>query len=491
MGQYNLHGPSSTGRRGDDDGAVSPSSKAISIARRGGRDSSMNARKPLIRLFDGVLRRRSLHSELRRLRAFDALPPADRLAAQERRLRNLLEHAARRVPYYRRLFGEIGLTGEDGIDLARFRDLPELRREHLHDHFDELKSDDLSDRNWQLNSTGGSTGVPVTVVQDAEYFDLTGAVKYRQYEWTGYEIGDSIVKLWGSKREIVEGSINLKAKLGGLLRNITMLNSYRMTPDHMRDYVEHLRGREPVLLESYGQGGYELAKFVNRGGLQLAGIGSIITSATTLYPFMRTEIERAFGAKAYNRYGTREIGDVACERPGMDGLDVSLYTQFVEVLTEDGKPCRPGEDGELVITNLANFAMPMIRYRIDDRAVVGISNETDAGQSVSNLSEVMGRSMDYFVRRDGTVASPFLFVDLLRPAHASSWYRQVQIVQEEFERFAVKLVLNSEPPAGVLEEMESMFHRVMGGECEVAYEFVDEIPVSASGKDRFTISKVR
>ena len=451
----------------------------------------MNLRRPLIRFFDTALRRSQVHRELARLRDFDALPRAERLRIQEERLLRLLAHAAARVPHYRGLFEECGLIGRGGVDLSRFRELPLLGREHLERRFEELKSEDLAKRKWLLNSTGGSTGVPTTVVQDSGYADLSAAVMYRQYERVGYEIGRPLVKLWGSQRDIVDGTIGARARLGGLLRNVSMMNSYRMTPAQMAGHVEHLRRRKPALLESYGQGGYELARFVNREGLQLSGIETIITSAMTLYPFMREEIERAFGTRAYDRYGTREIGCIACEMPGGNGMEVSLRSQFVEVLDESGEPCRPGEDGELVITNLANFAMPLIRYRIDDRAVVGETSETAAGHSVLSLERVMGRSTDYFARRDGTVASPFLFVDMLRPAHDSSWYRQVQIVQEEFERFVVSLVLNDSPPAGVLDDMEGMFRRVMGEECVVEFEFVEEIPVPPSGKNRFTISKVR
>ena len=86
---------------------------------------------------------------------------------------------------------------------------------------------------------------------------------------------------------------------------------------------------------------------------------------------MREEIERAFGCPVLNRYGSREVANVAAERVPGRGLEIFTYTHLLEVVDADGRPCGPGEEGDILVTCLANYAMPIIRYRIGDRAVVG------------------------------------------------------------------------------------------------------------------------
>ena len=89
-----------------------------------------------------------------------------------------------------------------------------------------------------------------------------------------------------------------------------------------------------------------------------------MVTAGTLFEPIRQTIESVFQAPVFNRYGSREVGDIACECEAHSGLHVALPTQFVEILRPDGTAAGPGEIGEIVVTSLTNFAMPLIRYRI-------------------------------------------------------------------------------------------------------------------------------
>jgi phenylacetate-CoA ligase len=256
------------------------------------------------------------------------------------------------------------------VRLDLFRSIPELTREDLEPRVRAAAKRRLETRAWYRNSSGGSTGEPVSLLQDRDYEALGMAAIEMHYGWAGRRAGEPMVKLWGSDREALLGTVGWRNKLGGFARNLRLINSFRMTRADMARHVETIRRTRPVLIEAYAESIYELARFMNESGVAISGVRNVVTSAGTLYPFIRKEVEEAFGCPALNRYGSREVGSFAGERTAGGGLEVFAYTHWVEVVDECGRPCGPGQEGDVLVTCLTNYTMPVIRYRIGDRAVV-------------------------------------------------------------------------------------------------------------------------
>ena len=448
-----------------------------------------NWRRSLNQLFDTYIKRNRIHDNLAMLRDFYSLPAEEQHRVQEERLAELLRHAALRVPYYREVLTKAGVFSDGGIDLSRFRHIPFLTKDMLKSQFDQLKSDDLHSRHWYKNRSGGSTGEPVVFIQDSLYADFANATKMVQYEWVGKRVGEPHVMLWGSDRDILQGTIGLRAKLKNFFRNYTFLNSFRMSEEDMARYAHLIQKIRPALLEAYAESAYELARFVNKHDLRLAGVGAVITGAGTLYPFMRREIHEAFNCAVFNRYGSREVGDMAAESRSHACLSVFTYTHLIEVIDENGEPCKAGDEGEVVVTCLTNYAMPFIRYRIGDRAVVG---ETTGHLvcSAQTLRNITGRLTDCFVREDGSTVPAAFFIHFLGVVHNAGWLKKTQIIQQDYNAITIKMVVSERPPASSLTEIKESIRQVMGPKCEVEFEFVESIPPLASGKYRYTISHV-
>jgi phenylacetate-CoA ligase len=215
----------------------------------------------------------------------------------------------------------------------------------------------------------------------------------------------------------------------------------------------------------------------------------MITSAGTLHPFMREEIETAFGCWVTNRYGSREMGSMACEKEPGQGLNVSMFTHLVEVLDERGEPCQPGEEGEVIVTCLTNYSMPFIRYRIGDRAVVK-NYSCDNKNGCDLLESVSGRVGDVFRKKDGGVVSSAYFIHFLGVVNYKKWLEKFQVIQLNFNDIVIKMVVSERPSREDLFRIETDIKRVMGDECKVMVEFVDEIPKLPSGKYQYTRSMV-
>ena len=428
--------------------------------------------------------------KLAQLRQMQSLDKAAFESLQKDRLKALLDHAYQHVPYYRELFDAHNLVVKGEVTVERFTHLPLLDKDILRTQGEALHSADLSTRSWFENTSGGSTGEPVRFVQDKGYHEWMLATKLLFDEWTGYKLGDKKVTLWGSERDLLVGEETLKTYLSRRLRNEVMLNTFRMSPEEMRDYVATINTFRPKQLLAYVESVFELARFIEREGLEVYAPEAIMTSAGTLHDSVRQKIETVFRAPVFNRYGSREVGDTACTYPNRAELYIAP-TQHVEILNDDGSPTPPGEVGEVVVTLLSNFAMPLIRYRIGDTAIKAADAQSKA-LAWPALETVMGRVTDTFLTEDGTQVYGEYFAHLF---YFRDWVKKFQVVQEAYDQITIKVVpranasLQSDEVADELHAIKRDI-RVVMGECDVTFDFVEDISPTASGKYRYTISKV-
>lgn len=425
---------------------------------------------------------------LRQLRSWSRLSREEVEALQRERLADLLRHAAREVPYYREVLHDVGAVRDGVADLERFRDIPPLDKATIRAQGDRLVADGTDPERVRVNTSGGSTGEPVRFVQDRDKHAWTLALKLLFDEWAGVRPGRPNVLLWGSLRDLEGGRAPWRTRLGRWLRNETALNALRLDDATLRAYVERIREVRPEKVMAYANSVFELCRFAEREGLELPSPKVVMTSAATLQPVMRETIERVFGAPVVDRYGSREVGDIACERPGEPGLVVSAPTHVVEILRPDGRPAAPGEVGEIAVTLLTNRAMPLLRYRIGDTAAWA-TERVPSPVAWPRLQALSGRITDHFVTRDGARVYGGYFTQRF---YGLAWLERFQVVQEEIDRVEVRLVPvpGVRPPAEELERIRRQVREVMGASCRVGLELVSHIEPSSSGKFRYTISKV-
>nr|MDZ8004516.1 hypothetical protein [Nostoc sp. DedSLP05] len=389
------------------------------------------------------------------------------------------------MPYYADYLNQIGLEElllqEPELCLTR---LPILTKDIIRQNFEQLKSTDLVQRQWYFNTSGGSTGEPIKIIQDKQYADISEAITLLYSRLVGREIGELEAYLWGSEREVIKGTKGWKVNFFNFLSNTIYLNAFRMTPESMRTFIESLNGKRPQLIIAYAQAVYELAKFAESEDIQIVPQNAIITSAGTLYSWMREQIERVFQCQVFNRYGSREVSNIACERPGYKGLWVAPWGNYIEIVDDNNKPVPPGVEGNIVVTCLKNFAMPLIRYKIGDRGA--LSNEYHSGQI---LDYVTGRNVDTFKTQDGTLIDGEYFTHLL---YFKEWVKKFQIVQKDYSHISIKIIQDTrfsyQPEE--LNDIVIKCQTVLGKDCVVNFEFVNDIPHAASGKYRYTISEI-
>jgi len=261
-----------------------------------------------------------------------------------------------------------------------------------------------------------------------------------------------------------------------------------MTTEKMREFIDILNTKPPKLIVAYAQSIYELAQFAQREKIAIRPQSAIITSAGTLYPFMRETIEAVFQCKVFNRYGSREVSDTAGECAAHRGLHVFLWGCYIEIIDEAGYRLLAGTEGNIVVICLSNFAMPLIRYQIGDRGVLSAGSNCLCGRQGQILEKISGRNVDVFKTRDGTLLDGEYFTHLL---YFRPWVSKFQVIQKSYSSILFKIKQSEhcyEPEE--LTDIMSKARVVMGKDCLVDFEFVDDIPNSASGKYRYTLSEV-
>jgi phenylacetate-CoA ligase len=396
-------------------------------------------------------------------------------------LAETLDHAVRTVPRYR----GIARPGESRADpfsvLARF---PVLERDDVRRVGPSLLSAEGDRRRWRRNTSGGSTGEPVLLFQDPGHLARTVAIRDVYSRWAGGGLGEPELYIWGSERDLLAGRESLTGRLGNRLLRRTLLNAFDLSDDSILAILEGVRTGAPKLVVSYAQAGYEVARFARERGISLPPQLGLISTAGTLYPFMRKELEETFGCRVLDRYGSRETGDMAGECEQRRGLHVLPWSCHIEVLGDDGRPAGPGETGDVVVTGHTNRAMPLIRYRIGDRARVPAgSSPCPCGRHTPMLAAIAGRVVDTFVAASGTRVDGEYFAHLL---YFRPWLRQFEVIQRAPDEVVYRVVAPSGVPATDAEEITAKTRSALGQGCGVVFETLDAIPPSGSGKRSYT-----
>ncbi|MCG8697644.1 MAG: hypothetical protein MI922_06280, partial [Bacteroidales bacterium] len=355
-------------------------------------------------LFAGALRfaGRPVFDHLRTLKSLERQSPDSLQALQDKRLQDLLLYAHQQVPYYREVLAELGVVRDDKVDLERFETIPLLSKDLVRQQGERLYAEQPCCLHTYSNSSGGSTGEPVVLKQDRDYQDWGLAGRFLYNEWAGKEVGQAELKLWGSERDILQGKDGWKTRLRRWLFNTEILNAYRMSDDDMRNHIERWNQVRPAMVWAYTDSMYWLSRFVREEGLPVHTPKGIICTTAPLLEEARQHIETTFGCKVFNQYGSREVGTIASECEAQDGLHIFSPMQKIEILDDQGKPVPAGQSGEIVITNLTNHAMPLIRYRIGDTGSLA-EGVCSCGRGFPRLQDVTGRVFAHFLKKGGGV----------------------------------------------------------------------------------------
>ena len=399
------------------------------------------------------------------------------------KLCQLLKHAQAHVPYYRKLFSEIGFKPENIRSISDLTQIPLLDKSIIRNNSEEIKSEIA--RDLDRFNTGGSSGEPLIFYIGKKRVSHDVAAKWRATRWWGVDIGDPEIVVWGSPIELnVQDNIRI---LRDQLFRTKLLPAFEMSEQKLDSFLGQIRAMRPKMLFGYPSALSHIATHAEAKGQNMNDLGIQVAFVTSerLYDEQRLQINRTFSCPVANGYGSRDAGFIAHECP-QGGMHITAEDIIVEIVSPNGKSLPPGESGEIIVTHLATEDFPFIRYRTGDIGILD-TNICSCGRGLPMLKEIQGRSTDFLTAQDGTIMHGLALVYILRDLPQICAFK---IVQESLDLTNVYIVSENGLSQEIREKIELEFRNRLGKNVKISILEVAEISAEKSGKFRYVVSKV-
>lgn len=393
---------------------------------------------------------------------------ADAMVLHQRlQLHAVLSHAAATVPHYR---------GIDPLDLAS---APVLTRGAILAAGPSLLSTAYPSSHGAAREvvTSRTSGEPVRVRGTAVVAAMHAAITLRDHRWHGRDLTASFAAIRHAPEAPPPDGLSTKgwSPVTALLAPDAPMSLLTIAGSTTDEHLAWLAKKDPAYFLTYPT---LLAALLDRLGdrdVPLPSLREVRTVGERLDPDTRRRCREVLGVPIVDAYSAQEVGYIALQCPHGEHYHVQAERLVVEVLRDDGTPCAPGEVGRVVVTDLHNFATPILRYEIGDLAEVGPTCAFAVGLPV--LTRIVGRTRDMLVYPDGRKAWPVFTVACREAAR----YRDLQLVQLSPERLRARVVAD-----GALdgEALVRALHHAFGHPFDVEIAIVPEIARTPAGKLR-------
>ena len=431
-----------------------------------------------------------LRTILQQFRELQWLSGEQLQANQMVQLHALLSHAQKTVPYYRERIDAGMFDPLFGLTPDIWRRLPILTRTDIQDNASRLLSEHTPKSHYPLGETqtSGSTGQPVKVTGSAVSRIFWSAVTMRDHYWHKRDFSGrlcSIRAIAADSGDVAKGEDHPSWGWPAASLHNTGPASLLSLGTDIGAQAGWLLERDPEYLLTYPANLTALEEHFRASGAALTKLKEIRTVGEMVSPALREKCRETFGVPIADVYSSQEVGYMAVQCPDSELFHIQSETMMVEILDEAGAPTPPGEVGRVVVTNLHNFAMPLLRYEIRDYAEPG--EPCPCGRGLPTIRRVVGRLRNMLVLPNGDKRWPLTgFHDFREIAPI----RQYQLVQKSLEQLEVRYVVDRPLTVAEEDQLRDVIRNALGHPFVIYFQYVDEMPKTPGGKFEEFVSEV-
>lgn len=394
-------------------------------------------------------------------------------AHQDKQWRDLCERAVKNTAFY------APFAGRD------FRDFPVINKNDIRTQQDKFLSSAYPKDKLVQMSTSGSTGTPFVCYQNGGKKKRVNAEIIYYSEKVGYRLGENLSYIRTVVKQVQ------KSRLKQFMQNQTLINCGHLSDEGVEDILAQIRRysrKGAVTLTGYSSTYTAIKDYVLKKKIDVfpdLRVTGLISGSDMLFDETREVVRRAFGGvPMVSRYSNEENGVLGQDEGENNVFPINEADYIVEILDEDGNEVQDGTQGRIVVTDLYNYAMPMIRYDTGDLAAVEVREIN--GRKKRCLTDFSGRKVDVIFDTAGKALSPHMITNYMWSFPDVTQFQVIQTGEKQYRlKLNVPQTFTQEREAEVAELMKQL----LGQDAEITVERTDGIPVLASGKRRYIVNE--
>ena len=420
----------------------------------------------------------SLVALLHQLFRTERMPAVNLARRQYQQLSLLCQFVAAHSSHFADKFKQAGLNASEINSPAALSQLPTLTRRELQAAGERFFCDKLppSHGNFGTTSTSGSSGEPVVVRRTELNHRFWIAHTLREHIWHGRDFSQKLAVIRASDKTEAVDNPNWGIPVA-MLFNTGTSHSMPINTD-IEVQAKWLLAHNPAYILTYPTNLDALLTTFKRSNIKLSNLKQIRTIGETLQSSLRERVSAELGIGCADSYSSQELGYIALQCPVSGLYHTMSETLIVEVLNEQGQACREGEIGRVVVTDLCNYATPLIRYDIGDYAEVG--GICSCGRTLPTLKRIYGRERNMLKLPDGRQHWPLVGFQQYR---AVAPVLQYQLIQKSLTHIEVRLVLEQALSPNQQAALSGVIQSSLGYPFTLNFVFFEHaIPRSKGGK---------
>ena len=395
--------------------------------------------------------------------------------------KKIVQYAYDNIPFYYTFYNQSGFHPSMFVTEKDWIKIPILDKKMIRENYNELLCRNLSSKYYKETTTGGSTGVPLKLIIDKRWH--SEVLSWRYLRWWGVSPASNMGII---SRGVPKGTWSkLKKYILWWPTKRVYLDASCMSISDIQDFVIRIKKYKIEVIQGYVGGIEKVADYIIKNNIIITSVKLVWSSSSPLSKNARERIQKAFNCKVMDQYGSCEIASMAVERPLSNSLSINSDYIHLEIVDEYGDLCDENILGNIIVTNLENYAFPLIRYNIGDKSSL---KEKDVTNIFPEIDYVKGRTTDMVILPDGSYLDGSYLTTIFDDY--TSYIHSFQVIQRADFSIDINLTkLDHENIESILNNVHCVLAEKTKSQVSIRINIVDHIEDNR-GKHRYVISEL-